>query len=135
MFETYVQYEPGKRNIDNIVSFHEGELVGGYGKTPLKPNLMMIPLDHAVELIDDLERDFYETGWVETTQDEYWEMLEVLPPIRFTTIQDIQFFFVGEATSGAYHACYAKKEDKYLCQTISRYTPTQEILDGINNAL
>ena len=130
MFESYVTYTPGKKYIENSISLRNGELRTTYGNEELKidDSVMFLPLSQAAEIIEDLERDYYNSKpWLESDYDEWTDLLECLPPIRWTRTGTIEFFFLGEASCSHYHVCCAKAKDKYFTRTISRFTSTQEI--------
>jgi len=48
------------------------------------------------------------TDWVEVTENRYWEMLEVLPPVYRGVA-----FFVSEATYDTIHSCFIKYNGKF----------------------
>jgi hypothetical protein len=60
------------------------------------------------------------SAWIETTEQMYWDMLEVLPPVRMTG----RHFLVGEADhhnaqGEAVYACFKKAESKYFARYLS----------------
>ena len=59
----------------------------------------------------------------ETTEAEFFEMLEVLPPLKWTTQNGFEMFCMSEFTSGCYTTQFAhhKETDKYYCATVSPY--------------
>ena len=56
----------------------------------------------------------------EVTKEEYNEMLNVLPPLYWTTIDDVTMFCMCEMTTGSYTSQYAhdKRTDKYYAKTV-----------------
>jgi hypothetical protein len=65
------------------------------------------------------------SAWVETTEEMYWEMLEVVPPVRM----DNQKFLVGEAhhdneQGEAVYACFKKSGIRFFARylTISQFS-------------
>lgn len=69
----------------------------------------------------------------EITQERYFEMLNVLPPIRFTQCgNSIEFFFVSEALSGSLHGLFVAvkngKEYKYYEATREIDISTKDII-------
>ncbi len=130
MFESYVTYTPGIKYIEDAISFRNGELRTTYGDKDLRidDSVMFLPLSHAAEIIEDIERDYYNSKpWLESDYDEWTDLLECVPPIRWTRTDSIELFFLGEASCSHYHVCCAKVKDKYFTRTISRFTSTQEI--------
>lgn len=74
-----------------------------------KNNPHLIALDW-----DVFYKDWYEPyliglqkDWEEITEERYWEMLEVLPPVRWTQ-GIISFFFISEAYTANLHSCIIK---------------------------
>jgi hypothetical protein len=60
------------------------------------------------------------SAWVETTEKMYWDMLEVLPPVKMTG----RHFLVGEAdhhTSGgeAVYACFKKSGTRFFARYLT----------------
>jgi len=60
------------------------------------------------------------SAWIETTECMYWDMLEVLPPVRMTG----RHFLVGEADhhnaqGEAVYACFKKVGSKYFARYLS----------------
>ena len=69
----------------------------------------------------------------EITEEEYQEMLNVLPPIKWVTIDDVEMFCMCEMYTGTYSSQYAhdRRADKY-------YTKLVDVTDTstwINNIL
>jgi len=60
------------------------------------------------------------SAWIETTEKMYWDMLEVLPPVRM----DCSKFLVGEAdhensAGEPVYACFKKIGSKYFARYLS----------------
>lgn len=55
-----------------------------------------------------------------TTKEKFWEMLEVLPPIKWCTIDGVEMFCMSEMWTGSYTSQYAhdKKTDKYYTKMV-----------------
>jgi hypothetical protein len=51
--------------------------------------------------------------WIECTEADYDEMLNILPPLKYREIKGFSTFFVGEATTGTLFQMYACKNGKY----------------------
>ena len=54
--------------------------------------------------------------WSEISESRYNDLLECLPPVHWTTIQNIEFFFISEATTFTIHTCalWDKSKKKYF---------------------
>lgn len=85
------------------------------------PDAELMPFDAAVERA--------ESQWIgpvqEITRARYWEMLEVLPPVRWKHFADAETFYMSEFTSGRVteHFCRIGREDdaRYFCKA-DRFT-------------
>lgn len=80
-------------------------------------NLMRGPVVWA-ELWDAMKET--PSAWIETTEQMYWDMLEVLPPVRM----DNRKFLVGEAdhhnsTGEPVYACFKKLGSKFFARYLS----------------
>lgn len=75
-----------------------------------------------------------EGPWKETTEDQYWDQLECLPPTRWTKFGSTndEFFFCSEAQSGHMHSIYAQYKGKYYCTVKSVFTKTSDILTSLS---
>lgn len=62
----------------------------------------------------EVERAAILTEWKEITKAEYWENLEVLPPINY----DDGFFMMSEFWTGSYTRAYRKVGDKYYTRMV-----------------
>jgi len=61
------------------------------------------------------ERDFYiNRPMEEITAERFNEMLNILPPICWTTIQGVEMFCMSEMLTGTYTDQYARVGDKYF---------------------
>ncbi len=66
--------------------------------------------------------------WKEVIEKEYWEMLDILPPIWFGS-----GFFMREALYADFHDFYIKKENKYYKAVFSRNNTWGEIKDSLES--
>ena len=67
-----------------------------------------------------MTREYYETlranngsAPVEVTEQRFWEMLEVLPPCKWTRLRGSESFFVSEAETENLHTWLARIGDNY----------------------
>lgn len=71
------------------------------------------------------------TDWKEITEERAEEMLNVLPPARFTKLEKGYFFFVSEAYSGDNHSCFAYFRGRYFESLRSIKEPTESIYKSL----
>ena len=72
-------------------------------------------------------------NWEECSEEHYWDMLECLPPMRWTQ-GIISFFFISEAYTHDLHTCIIKDSRdknnvKYYEATRSRYKKNNELIE------
>lgn len=58
---------------------------------------------------------------VESTEEEFYKQLEVLPPIKWTTINGVEMFCMSEFLTGSYTSQYARVGDKYYAAIVDAY--------------
>jgi hypothetical protein len=69
----------------------------------------------------------------QTTEDDFYEMLEVLPPKRWTRDEKgNQFFFAGECTTADLYSCYVKLNGTYYCALRSIHTKSEDLFNLSN---
>lgn len=56
----------------------------------------------------------FDTYIKETTEDKYWEMLEVLPPLRMFQSQGVEGFLMSEYQTRNITSCYCSYKDTYI---------------------
>lgn len=54
----------------------------------------------------------------EITEERYWEMLNILPPILDVTINGVEMFCMSEMYTGTYTTQYAKYNGKYYSKMV-----------------
>ena len=84
--------------------------------------------DELYPIIIKWEEKHLITKWKETTEDHFYEMFEVLPPLRMTRTKTGFFFFISEMTSGNISACYLKDGDKFYTASKRTSDPTGKIM-------
>lgn len=65
--------------------------------------------------------------WVEITEEQWWDALECLPPMRWTRNGDKEFFFISEAYTQDIHSCYVRVGTRYYTARRSIRTPDDEL--------
>lgn len=138
MFETYVMYKQGQERIECALTLYQGELRASYSGEPIDQfSGSMMPLSMASDLIDEEQSNYYTAqGWEEVTEEDYWDMLECLPPYGYVTQGRLSGFLMSEFTSGNFTGCYVKDKvtGKYYCTTVDayNYSPMLNKLIGEN---
>jgi len=66
----------------------------------LGPGYVCIPFIEACRLIDAAMEAKYIKPWEEITEEQWSDWLEVLPPMRWQTVNGVNFFQVSEITCG-----------------------------------
>jgi hypothetical protein len=70
--------------------------------------------------------------WKEISEEHWYDMLEVLPPRRWTQFgKGNSFFFISEAYTADLHTCFVKVDGKCFEALRSVFLPTEEILKQI----
>lgn len=68
------------------------------------------------------QRKYYiERPVQETTEEDFIEHLNVLPPIKWTMINCVEMFCMSEFWTGVYTSQYAKAGDKYYTAIVDAY--------------
>jgi len=91
------------------------------------------------EEMDKLYNDYYKSlqkEWEDISEEYYYEMLEVLPPMNWRNIgSGVNVFCISEAYSGDLHAHFIKykKGDQYVYKTAlrSRFIKGDQILQEL----
>lgn len=64
-----------------------------------------------------------------TTKEEFWELLEVLPPERWEKREGKEFFFVGECNTADLYTCFVRIADKYWTAWRPIRTPETDLFN------
>lgn len=87
---------------------------------------------------EDFERDYYkpyldglQKPFKEITEENWNEMLEVLPPQRWTKIDGGSFFFIEEATTANLHDCFVAYKGKHYSALRPIRIKTEELITQI----
>jgi len=67
--------------------------------------------------------------FTEVTAELYYEMMEVLPPLKMTLRGKDAFFFVGECTTFDLYQCFVRKDGRYYSALRSINTKADKIFD------
>ena len=129
----------------NRIKLFDNNTPALYSKKPFidccvqHPDAVILTLDEAAERIAARDRAKYCRGWNETTRDHYWEMLEVLPPDDWQTVDGIESFKMSERLTGDLTAIYATvgtgETQRYFNMTESCTMPAAEISASLREHL
>jgi hypothetical protein len=75
------------------------------------------------------------TNPVEVSEAFYWEMLEVLPPSKWTRGHDTESFYICEALTGNLHEWIARIGKQYYALIAPRSSNHDQIINKIREAL
>jgi len=68
---------------------------------------------------ETLQKDYYVgQPLAETTEESFEDMLNVLPPLKWCTINGVEMFCISEMLTGAYTSQYAKCNEKYYTKIV-----------------
>lgn len=57
--------------------------------------------------------EILQNDWKETTEEKYYEMFEVLPPLKYRLLNGFDTFFCAEAETGTLHQMFVSKDGKF----------------------
>jgi hypothetical protein len=72
---------------------------------------------------------------IEVSEAFYWEMLEVLPPCKWTRGQDYESFYVSEPLTGVLHEWIARVGKKYYALIAPRSSNHEQIINLVKEAI
>lgn len=110
------------------IAYHEDETIDEYLRA--NPNMKIITWEE----YDKLHNDFFRSPLTEISEERWYEMLEVLPPLRWHDVNErFNVFYNCEAMSGAINGIYVKDRDtkKFFSGYMSRFASDAEILAEI----
>lgn len=99
---------------DGIVDYSCGKTVEEYLFDSEKNGQVVLPLDEALQLIENEHDKLASQAWKEITEQDYTFALECLPPSRWERIQGVIFFQSRERYSCDVTSTYAQYDKKYF---------------------
>lgn len=119
----------------NAVDFIRND-VAIFSKKPkqhfIDKGYIVMPYDDGMELLSKNEDEkFISKSWIEITDDQWYEALEVLPPMKWSNVSGFEFFFCSEALTSNIHACYCSVDDKYFTATKRTTTSYKSMIDEL----
>ena len=119
-----VIYKPGEHNIQSTthvdkdgverVNFTGGKTLDEYMAAKAGQGFEVMPYDMAAPMMEAAQLAEYCKPWQEITKEQWWDMLEVLPPEKWQTVNGVEIFRICEYTSGTITGHYARLGDRYF---------------------
>lgn len=125
-----VIYQPGKCHLQTVVYTDENgvdrcqysgslkglecdQTVSEYLAEPENTGKICVSWDDALKQIHQREEELFITPWKEITEKEYDEMLNVLPPHKWKTVDGVNIFQMSEFTISDITSHYVYFHGKY----------------------
>ena len=108
-----VVFIPSKNRTQDIFTHKNVTLYSGRTLEQMQaeyPDAVVLPWEEAHER----ERAQFVTQISETTRERFWEMLEILPPCKWTRYEGEESFFVSEAIHSDIHSWFARIGERYF---------------------
>lgn len=122
-----VIYKPGNRHIESTtyicadtgverVQYTGGKTLAEYmaDMEELNPGLEVMPYEMAAPMMEAAQVAEYCKPWREITKEQWWDMLEVLPPEKWEVVRGVEIFRMMEYTSGTVTGHYARLGERYF---------------------
>lgn len=113
-------YLPGCTYIDDVAIFKGGKWVSSIASSTLeeiaqiRPGLKMVRVDDAMAQIGIVEAELYIRQPVVITEERFYDMLNVLPPVNWRRDSNGESFKMSEHDCGEYTAYFARIGDVYF---------------------
>jgi len=119
-----VIYKPGERHIQSAtyinkdgverVQFTGGKTLDEYMADKVGQGFEVMPYDMAAPMMEAAQLAAYCKPWQEITKEQWWDMLEVLPPEKWQKVAGVEIFRMCEYTSGTVTGHYARLGERYF---------------------
>lgn len=139
-----VIYKPGQRHIESTtyicsdtgierVQYTGGKTLAEYmaDMADLDPDLQVMPYEEAAPMMWAAQIAEYCKPWQEITKEQWWDMLEVLPPEKWQTVDGVEIFRMCEYTSGTVTGHYARLGERYFSANRDIRTDYADIAEEI----
>lgn len=119
--------------LDGLVLDGAGVLRGVYSQQTVEALQQTYPGAKVtdVKLFTDEQEKAYRTSPVEITQEDYYDALDVLPPVGFSSSGGFETFKMMEAISGRMTTIYARKGSRCWCFVDRDDMPHSTIVERI----
>ena len=120
-----VIYKPGEIHLQSTtyicsdtgverVQFTGGKTLDEYMAGKEGQGLEVMPYDIAAPMMEAAQLAEYCKPWKEITKEQWWDMLEVLPPEKWEKVQGVEIFRMMEYTSGTVTGHFARLCERYF---------------------
>jgi hypothetical protein len=127
----YCFYVPGQTHIVDIAidgrSHVNGETLEQVQQR--HPGAVHMLFDEAIALIRQLSYERYISAPTEITKERWWEMLEILPPIKWRHDKGFESFMISEALTMDLRSIYCRIGDRYFEMTNRQSLTHEEITE------
>ena len=86
----------------------------------LLDGFLVLPEVEGILRLSENQDNLYCGEWHRETKEEWWDALEVLPPMMWRQYDWIETFFISEAMTDNIHSCHVRLGDEYF--TVNRRT-------------
>lgn len=94
------------------------------------PTAIECSIDTAIER----DQDYWRTDPIEITEADYWEMLEILPPVSWVQRHGSESFKMSERTSGSITGIYCQIGDRFFTFQDVIYMKHDHIIEKVINS-
>ena len=128
-------YVPGVHNVIDVV-MPDG--TGAFSEEPLEkiqiryPGAVVIGFDIACKLIQEVDAKRYNIGqFTKSTEAEFFEMLECLPPMGWHCRNNKESFLMSELTCGAITQAFVRIDKDYYSGHVTTNTKHEDLLQMV----
>ena len=123
-------YIEGCTHIEAFIT-QDGKTEGGLTIAAVKANkpkekVLVLPLGEAMKLIEQAQDAEFILPWEEITEERYEEMLNVLPPEKWQTVNGVSIFRMSEYYTSNITSHFAKFSDRYFAGRFRTNEPSYE---------
>lgn len=116
-----------------LVHYRENTSFEDYKKEKGNENLVTMTWEELEEKYIIPYKNNLQKPFKEITEEDFNEMLNVLPPMRWTRFENGRFFFISEAYTADLHSLYVKYKGKYYTGLRSRFMKDEDIKNQIED--
>ncbi len=91
-------------------------------------NTLDVSLDWTYDKVD------FSVDIIVVNKDKYWEMLEVLPPLRMFEVKEVEGFLMSEYETGCITSCYCSYKNSYYHLFVKNSDSSEKIANRVVSA-
>jgi hypothetical protein len=153
-----VIYQPGETNLQSVTVMHEGKEIVAYtgGLTPEEylaqlnfnrpfdeakkefktPEFQLMTYEEAAALMSVAQDSKYKVGeYSEIKEELYDEMLNILPPCKWQTVNGVNIFYMSEMMTDNITNFFCRSGGKFFCGYDRTSTPYAKIAEKVKKLL